>query len=379
MARKPIMIMGCTSDAGKSFLAVALCRHFANQGIRVAPFKALNMSNHAAVTLDGLEMGRAQYLQALAARTVPQVRMNPVLVKPSAETRSQVIVSGKADPLVSALSWTERKAHVWPAVCESLYSLMGDYDQIIIEGAGSPAEVNLRASDIANMSVAIESQAEVYLVADIDRGGAFAHLLGTWMCLEAAERALIRGFVLNKFRGDAVLLDPAIDWLYERTGVRIVATVPQIQHLLPEEDTFHHRGQRSRHKINIALITYPYASNLDEFDPLIFENGVEVIPLRHMCSLTGFDAVILPGSKNSAASLRYLRQNGLVAEITNAASRGVPVLGICGGMQMLGRHIADPYEIEGGDVSGLGLLDLTTTLCMDKITSPAPRWLAGRN
>ena len=348
MAHKPIMIMGCTSDAGKSFLVAALCRHFANRGRRVAPFKAQNMSNNAAVTAAGLEMGRAQYLQALAARAVPDVQMNPVLLKPSSDTSSQVIVLGKVDPAISALPWMNRKARLWPVVCEALHRLMAEYDQVIIEGAGSPAEVNLRPGDIVNMSVALECQADVYLVADIDRGGAFAHLLGTWMCLADDERALVRGFVLNKFRGDPALLGNAMDWLQERTGV------------------------------NIALIAYPYASNLDEFDPLVYEAGVVVVPLRDRQSLRDFHAVILPGSKNTAASFRYLHQTGLAAEVLQAAANGVPVFGVCGGLQLLGRHIADPHGIESGDQPGLGLLDVTTTLAVDKTTRQCQvRWLEG--
>jgi len=372
------MIMGCTSDAGKSFLVAALCRHFANRGWRVAPFKAQNMSNNAAVTADGLEMGRAQYLQALAARVLPQVRMNPILLKPSAETFSQVIVLGKVDTAISAMPWMDRKSRLWPVVCQALHGLMDEYDQVIIEGAGSPAEVNLRRGDIVNMSVALECQADVYLVADIDRGGAFAHLLGTWMCLEAEERALIRGFVLNKFRGDQKLLGNAMDWLQERTGVPTAAIVPMIRHRLPEEDTLHHRSQRSRDKINIALVAYPYASNLDEFDPLIYQTGVNVVPLRDRCRLSEFQAVILPGSKNTAESLRYLQQSGLAEEVLAAASAGVPIFGVCGGMQLLGRHITDPHGIEGGDMAGLGLLDVTTTLALDKTTRQRQvRWNNG--
>src|SRR5258708_5602959 len=214
---KPIMIMGCTSDAGKSFLVTVLCRHFANRGVRVAPFKAQNMSNNAAVTPDGLEIGRAQYVQALAARTIPCTHMNPVLLKPSADMYSQVIVLGKYDPEGSAMPWNERRDRLWPVVQASLRRLLESYDQVVIEGAGSPAEVNLRASDIVNMAVALECQADVYLVADIDRGGAFAHLLGTWSCLEPREQALIKGFVLNKFRGERSLLGNAMDWLQART------------------------------------------------------------------------------------------------------------------------------------------------------------------
>jgi len=392
------MLLGCTSDAGKSFLAAGLCRLFANHGRRVAPFKAQNMSNNAAVTPDGLEMGRAQYLQALAARAVPQARMNPVLLKPSADTYSQVVVMGRVEPEISALPWLERKERLWPVVRSALHSLLDEYEQVIIEGAGSPAEVNLRQSDIVNMAVALECGAECYLIADIDRGGAFAHLLGTYACLAADERALIKGFVLNKFRGDPALLGNAMDWLRERTGVPTVAIVPLIRHALPEEDTLHHRAQPAAGQVNVALIVYPYASNLDEFDPLIHEPGVTVVPLRDRLQLApqrrpatkgrhpavafgglaGFDAIILPGSKNTAESLRYLERTGLAAEVLAAAERGQTILGVCGGLQLLGRQIDDPQHIESGSVPGLGLLDVTTTLAAQKTTRQRQAcWLAG--
>ena len=364
----PIMIMGCSSDAGKSFVVTALCRHLANRGVRVAPFKAQNMSNNAAVTPDGAEIGRAQYLQALAARLTPQARMNPVLLKPSADTESQVIVMGRVDPLISAMPWLERQPRLWPIVREALHSLMHDYEQVIIEGGGSPAEINLRASDIVNMRVARECQADVYLVADIDRGGAFAHLLGTWHCLETEEQALVKGFILNKFRGDPALLGDAMGWLHERTGIPTVALLPMVRHTLPEEDTLHHRAQPDMQQINLALIVYPYASNLDEFDPLVHEPGVTVVPMRGCERLDSYHAILLPGSKNTVASLRYLRQSGLAAELSRAVQRGVPVLGICGGLQLLGREIHDPHHIESGDCPGLGLLDLTTTLVPNKTT-----------
>jgi len=376
MTNRPIMIMGCTSDAGKSFLVTALCRYFANQGLRVAPFKAQNMSNNAAVTPDGLEIGRAQYLQAIAARATPQARMNPVLLKPSAETYSQVVVLGKFNPEISALPWLARKQRLWPLVCDALHSLLRDYDQVVIEGAGSPAEVNLRQSDIVNMSVALECGAAVYLVSDIDRGGSFAHLLGTWMCLAGEEQALIKGFVLNKFRGDQALLGNAMDWLQARTGVPTVAIVPMIHHALPDEDTFHHRATAVAGQINIALLLYPYASNLDEFDPLIHAAGVNVVPIRTLTRLDAFQAIILPGSKNTVESLHYLRQSGLAAEVGRAAASGKLMLGVCGGMQLLGRQIFDPHQLESGDSEGLGLLDLTTTLAPHKITQQrATRWL----
>jgi len=366
--RKPLMILGCSSDAGKSFLVATLCRHFSNRGLRVAPFKAQNMSNNAAVTRQGLEIGRAQYFQALAARTEPDVRMNPVLLKPSADTCSQVVVMGKPALDIGATPWMERRARLWPIVTEALHSLIASFDQVVIEGAGSPAEINLRKGDIVNMAVALECHADVYIVVDIDLGGAFAHLLGTWHCLAPEERALVRGFVLNKFRGDQALLGNALDWLQKLTGVPTVAIVPMIPNTLPEEDTLHHRARRALRKINIALIAYPYASNLDEFDALVHETSVRVVPVRDLASLEDFHAIILPGSKNSAESLRYLRENGLGAEIVRAARQGTAVLGVCGGMQMLGRHILDPARLEGGDIAGLGLLDLSTTIEAEKTT-----------
>jgi adenosylcobyric acid synthase len=266
------------------------------------------------------------------------------------------------------MPWLERQPRLWPVVREALHSLLHDYEQVVIEGGGSPAEINLRTSDIVNMRVARACQADVYLVADIDRGGAFAHLLGTWHCLEAEEQARVKGFILNKFRGDRALLGNAMDWLYERTGIPTVALLPLVRHTLPEEDTLHHRAQPEAHQINLALVVYPYASNLDEFDPLVHAPGVTVVPIRDCARLEAYHAILLPGSKNTVASLRYLRQSGLAAEISRAAQRGVPVLGICGGLQLLGREIHDPHHIESGDCPGLGLLDLTTTLVPDKTT-----------
>ena len=362
------MIMGCTSDAGKSLLVAALCRAYADRGLHVAPFKAQNMSNNAAVTPDGAEIGRAQYLQALAARVTPEARHNPVLLKPSADTFSQVVVMGRFDPVMTAAPWMDRGPRLWPVVRDALNSLIADSDLVVIEGAGSPAEVNLRATDIVNMRVALECGADVYLVADIDRGGAFAHLLGTWMCLEPAERALIRGFVLNKFRGDPALLGNAMDWLEEQTSVPTVAIVPMLRHHLPEEDAFHHAAVPVAGDVNIGLVLYPYASNFDEFDPLLHEPGVTLVPVREAGPLDGFDALVLPGSKNTAASLRYLRGSGLGEELGRAASAGIPIIGVCGGMQLLGHRIEDPHGLEGGDLDGLGLLDVTTTLAADKTT-----------
>lgn len=365
---RPIMLMGCTSDAGKSFLTAGICRLLANRGVRVAPFKAQNMSNNAAITPDGDEIGRAQYLQAVAARVTPQARLNPILLKPSSDTQSQVIVMGKPDPVVATIPWMQRRDRLWPVVKAALQSLLADFDQVVIEGAGSPAEINLREGDIVNMSVALECQAGVYLISDIDRGGSFAHLLGTWECLSEPERKLVKGFVLNKFRGDPTLLGFAPAWLEEKTGVPVVAVIPMLPHLLPEEDAFHYRGDRRAGTVNIALVGYPYASNLDEFDALIHTPGVTLVPVRERRELLDFAAVLLPGSKNTAASLEYLRGSGLAHEISRAARQGVMVAGICGGMQMLGETLADPQGLEGGGMQGLGLLPITTTLEREKVT-----------
>jgi adenosylcobyric acid synthase len=353
-ARTPVMILGCTSDAGKSFLVMGLCRAFANRGVRVAPFKAQNMSNNAAVTVDGLEIGRAQYAQALAARVTPEVRMNPILIKPLSDTRGAVIMNGLPAPEVEALPWTERQSLTWPVVESSLRSLMDDFELVVIEGAGSPAEVNLRSSDIVNMRVAKAVSAHSYLISDIDKGGSFAHLLGTWHCLEPDEQQLLKGFVLNKFRGDAALLGNATSWLEERTGVPTVAVVPWIHHQLPEEDRLIVRNTNSApsgdaaKQVCIGIVLYPYGSNTDEFDALGADPAVAVETVRANSALTRFDAVILPGSRNVAASTEWLRSSGMAKEIEMFVRRGGAVLGICGGMQILGREINDPHGLEGG-------------------------------
>ena len=384
--RAPIMILGCTSDAGKSFLAMGLCRALSNRGIRVAPFKAQNMSNNAAVTADGLEIGRAQYAQALAARVEPDDRMNPILIKPLSDVRGALIMNGRPAPEIEAVPWMERSQFTWPVVESSLQSLIDEFDVVVIEGAGSPAEVNLRASDIVNMRVALAVGAHSYLCSDIDRGGSFAHLLGTWHCLAAEEQALLKGFVLNKFRGDPLLLGDALSWLEAKTGVPTVAVVPWIHHQLPEEDRlivrnadrtatseFPESSESSESfgsSVRVGIVLYPYASNTDEFDALGSVDGVSVATIRSGGSLDGFDAVILPGSRNVAESIQWLRSVGLGSELARMAQRGGSVFGICGGMQMLGDWIKDPHNLEGGDVEGFGLLQITTEFAIEKVTRP---------
>ncbi|MFC6619144.1 cobyric acid synthase [Deinococcus radiophilus] len=354
------MVQGCTSNAGKSYLASALCRILADEGLRVAPFKAQNMSNNAGVTPAGLEMGRAQLVQARAARVVPDVRMNPVLLKPEADTRSQVVLMGQASAELTNLPWRERKPKLWPHVQDALHSLMDQFDVVVIEGAGSPAEVNLRQSDIVNMRIAREVNAAVLLAADIDRGGAFAHLLGTWHCLVPEEKALLKGFILNRFRGDARLLAPAPQWLEEQTGIPTVGVVPWLDIPLPEEDGVaveRAEGREQRAEGFVAVARLPRISNLDEFAPL----GDLVRWVARPEELAGARAVILPGSKSTAADLAWLRSSGLAAGISRLAAQGVPVLGVCGGLQMLGTRITDPHGVESEEeVTGLGLLDIQT-------------------
>lgn len=372
-----VMVLGTTSGAGKSWLTTALCRWYSNQGLRVAPFKAQNMSNNARV-VQGLspegaqgaapwaEIGSAQYFQAIAARAQPDVRMNPVLLKPEADTRSQVVLLGQVSPTLTNMPWRGRSEHVWPHITAALDALRAQYDVIVIEGAGSPAEINLHASDIVNMRVARHVQARCLLVSDIDRGGAFAHLYGTWALLPAQEQALIHGFVLNKFRGDAALLDPAPRMLQDLTGIPTVATIPmQWRHGLPEEDGVFDDRTLTPGSVHttIAVLAYPRISNLDEFQPLKNVPGLRLLWARSPADIAGLqphDCIVLPGSKSTAADLAWLREQRLDSTIAAHAHRGGRVLGICGGLQMLGEALIDTHGIDG-NAPGLGLLPLVTT------------------
>lgn len=367
-----VMVLGTSSNAGKSWVATALCAWYRAQGYKVAPFKAQNMSNNARVvaTPDGQwgEIGTAQYLQALAAGCVPDVRMNPLLLKPEADTRSQVVLLGQVDAALSAMPWRGRSQHVWPQIAQALDSLRAENDVVVIEGAGSPAEINLHSSDVVNMRVARHGQAHCLLVADIDRGGAFAHLYGTWALLPPEEQALLRGFVLNKFRGDARLLAPAPQMLQERTGVPTVATIPmQWNHGLPEEDGVFDARSTGAGAIHttVAIVAYPRMSNHDEFQPLLNLPGVRVVWARSPAQLQGADWVILPGSKATAADLDWMRRQGLDAAVVAHAHAGRRVLGICGGLQMLGEALIDLHGVDG-NAAGLGLLPLVTLFAPDK-------------
>ncbi len=356
-----VMVLGTTSGAGKSWLTTALCRWYARQGLKVAPFKAQNMSNNARVVAGG-EIGSAQYFQALAARAVPDVRMNPLLLKPERDTHSQVVLLGQVSTELSDMPWRGRSATVWPAIAKALDELRAENDVVVIEGAGSPAEINLSSSDIVNMRVARHADARCLLVTDIDRGGAFAHLYGTWALLEEAERKLIHGFVLNKFRGDASLLAPGPQMLQQLTGIPTVATLPMWwQHGLPEEDgVFDDRSTAAGAVTRtIAVIAYPRISNLDEFQPLKNMPGVRLAWARSPADVAQADWIILPGSKHTSSDLAWLRAQGLDRAIAQHAERGGAVLGICGGLQMLGEALIDTHGIDG-NAPGLGLLPLVT-------------------
>ncbi|MGB3071996.1 MAG: cobyric acid synthase [Ottowia sp.] len=386
-AARCVMVLGTSSGAGKSWITTALCRHYANQGLKVAPFKAQNMSNNARVVASGAgapgqssgEIGSAQYFQALAARAEPDVRMNPLLLKPEADTHSQVVLLGQVSRELTQLPWRGRSEHVWPQIAAALDALRAENDVVVIEGAGSPAEINLMASDVVNLRVARHADARCLLVSDIDRGGAFAHLYGTWALLPEEDRARIKGFVLNKFRGDATLLAPAPEQLEQLTGVPTVAVVPmRFGHGLPEEDGMFDEAQYpgpneeqgggpasyARHPAlrRVAIIAYPRISNLDEFQPLKNVPGLQVTWARTPSQVQGADTIILPGSKATASDLAWLRAQGLDASIAEHAAQGSRVLGICGGLQMLGEALIDLHGVESlANGPGLGLLPLVTS------------------
>jgi adenosylcobyric acid synthase len=374
MTAKCIMVLGTTSGAGKSWLTTALCRYYARQGLKVAPFKAQNMSNNARVVASENgqgEIGSAQYFQALAANAVPDVRMNPLLLKPERDTHSQVVLMGQVNEELSAMPWRGRSLKVWPQIAAALDALRAENDVVVIEGAGSPAEINLAASDVVNMRVAQHGDAACLLVTDIDRGGAFAHLYGTWALLPEDQRGLIKGFVLNKFRGDATLLAPAPQMLQELTGIPTVATLPMWwQHGLPEEDGVFDDRSVAKGAVNltVAVVAYPRISNLDEFQPLKNIPGLRLQWVRspsELAGLTPSDWIILPGSKHTSGDLAWLRAQGLDAAIARHAEQGGAVLGVCGGLQMLGEALIDPHGIDG-NAPGLGLLPLVTVFAEDK-------------
>ncbi|HJR94454.1 MAG TPA: cobyric acid synthase [Gaiellaceae bacterium] len=359
-----LSVQGVSSFSGKSFLVTALARAFSRRGTRVAPFKAQNMSNNARV-VDGGEIGVAQYLQALAAGIEPDVRMNPILVKPEGDDRSQVVVLGRVHHDASRQRWRERPPSLWPVAEQALHELLREYELVILEGAGSPAETNLRSTDLSNMRSAHAADAPVLLVADIDRGGAFAHLFGTWALVTGDDRRRLSGFVLNKFRGDERLLAPAPEGLERETGMAYAGLLPFVEHGLPDEDGAAPPIPRPG-RPRVAVVRYPTASNLDEFKAL--EQAVDLVWARRPEDLEGVELVVLPGSKQVAADLAWLRARGFDAAIARTARDGTRVLGICGGLQMLGEEIADPVGVDGNAV-GLGLLPVRTTFAATKRTA----------
>jgi len=370
------MVQGTGSSVGKSILVTALCRIFKQEGLKVAPFKAQNMSLNSFVTADGGEIGRAQVVQAEAAGIAPTVEMNPVLLKPESDQNAQIIVRGKVLTRIAAMDFPQLKSELWRAITESLDQLRRNYDVVVIEGAGSPAEINLKERDLVNMKVALYCNAPVLLAADIDRGGIFAALVGTMELLEADERARIKAFIVNKFRGDVSLLTPGLDWLEARTGVPVAGVVPYYHDIhIAEEDSVslekrHALKTRRDFNLDIAVIALPHIANFDDFDPFEREPGVRLRYVEPGDALGDPDLVILPGSKATVADLDYLRRVGREQEIIGAASNGVPIIGICAGYQMLGSVIHDPNHIESAQAltAGMGILPVATRFVSRKST-----------
>jgi cobyric acid synthase CobQ/L-threonine-O-3-phosphate decarboxylase len=372
---RPLMFQGTSSNAGKSVLTAALCRILLQDGVRVAPFKAQNMSLNSFVTRDGLEMGRAQVVQAQAARLDPDVRMNPVLLKPNSDTGSQVIVHGRSVGNMDVMTYLRYKETAMQAAHASYDSLAADYDVILLEGAGSPGEVNLKRHDIVNMGMARYAQAPVLLVGDIDRGGVYASFVGTMEVLNEWERALVAGFVVNRFRGQASLLQAAHDYVMAHTGREVLGVVPYLKNLgIPEEDSVSFKEGLFRcdrpagDHVEIALISLPHISNFTDIEPLAAEPDMYLRVVERVEDLGRPQAIILPGSKNVIHDLAALRSCGLADAIQRLAAEGCEIIGVCGGYQMLGTTIEDPLAIESnqGTIAGLGLLPMTTVLAADK-------------
>ena len=364
---KVIMVQGTMSNAGKSLLAAGLCRIFRQDGYRVAPFKSQNMALNSFVTSEGLEMGRAQVMQAEASGIEPLAAMNPILLKPTDDEGSQVVVNGRPIGNMKARDYFAYKKELIPVIRDAFRSLETKADIIVVEGAGSPAEINLKENDIVNMGLAEMLDAPVILVGDIDRGGVFAQLLGTLMLLEDRERERIGGLVINKFRGDASLLDSGIQMLEEKGGVPVVGLVPYMDVRLEDEDSLSERLTRTaRGRIDIAVIRLPKLSNFTDMD--VFEQFSEVA-VRYVDRAQDLgtpDLIILPGSKSTIGDLRWLKDRGFADRVRECAVAGIPVIGICGGYQMLGERVSDPDGVEGGgEVAGLGLLPVTTVLAGD--------------
>jgi adenosylcobyric acid synthase len=370
MSARVLMVQGCTSDAGKSTVVAALCRWLARRGVRVAPFKPQNMALNAAVTVDGGEIGRAQAVQAQAAGVPPHTDFNPVLLKPNSDTGAQVIVHGHPVGNMDAVGYHAYKRVAMDAVLASHARLAAAYDAIVVEGAGSPAEVNLRERDIANMGYAEAVDCPVILVADIDRGGVFAHLVGTLAVLAPSERERIVGFVINRFRGDIALLQPGLDWLERETGKPVLGVLPYLHGLVLEAEDALPRSlvARERARLRIAVPSLPRISNHNDIDALRAHPDVECVFVGPGDAFPACDVVILPGSKSTRADLAWLRERGWDTAILRHVRYGGYVMGICGGFQMLGHAVHDPDGIEGppGSTAGLGLLDMETVMTPEK-------------
>ena len=381
MNARALAVLGTGSDVGKSLITAGLCRLFHRAGIKVAPFKAQNMSNNSFVTPDGKEIGRAQALQAQACGLDPDADMNPILMKPESDRSAQIVVQGNVWGKAEARTYFEQRTELAARVRESYERLANRYELMVIEGAGSAAEMNLRDRDLANWSAVDMADARVVLVADIDRGGVFAQVIGTLDLLAPHERARVVGIIINKFRGDATLFDDGVRFIEQRTGLPVLGVVPMLRGLiLDQEDAVdvesHRHARFVKGRVNIAVVLLPRMSNFTDFNPLIAEDDVVVRYAATPAELDGADVMVIPGSKNTIDDLAYLHQSGFAASITRHASGGGEIVGICGGYQMLGRSIADPDGVEaGGEVEGFGLLDVTTRLATTKTT----HWVEGES
>ncbi|MBO4365403.1 MAG: cobyric acid synthase [Eggerthellaceae bacterium] len=363
MSAKPIMVVGTMSGAGKSLLVAGLCRVFAQDGYRAAPFKSQNMALNSSITATGAEMGRAQVMQAEAAGIEPEAAMNPILLKPTNDTGSQVIVNGQVLGQMSATEYYDYKHNLKPQIMDAYNDLANRFDIIVIEGAGSPAEVNLKEDDIVNMGMAKMAKAPVLLVGDIDRGGVFAQLLGTLMLLDPDEQDMCKALVVNKFRGDKTILDPGLDILRERSGLPIAGVIPYTLLDIDDEDSLSSRldVKGTAALVDIAVVRLPKISNFTDFIALDAIEGVGVRYVQRATELRDPDLIIIPGTKNTLADLKWMRESGVEAAILKRAAAGTPVFGVCGGYQMLGREVSDPFGAEGGGtMRGMGLLPMRT-------------------
>ncbi|VXC38860.1 cobyric acid synthase [Aeromicrobium sp. 9AM] len=369
-----LLVAGTTSDAGKSIVTTGLCRAFARRGLKVAPYKAQNMSNNSMVCGDGAEIGRAQWIQALAAGVVPEAAMNPVLLKPGGDRKSHVVVMGQPAGEISSAEFIGGRTHLAAAAHAAYDDLAARFDFVVSEGAGSPAEINLRAGDYVNMGLARHADIPTVVVGDIDRGGVFAAMYGTVALLEPADQRLVAGFVVNKFRGDETLLRPGLDRLEALTGRRVFGVLPWSPDVwLDSEDALDLEGRRSADRdgaVRVAVVRMPRISNFTDVDALGLEPGVDVVFAGKPQDLSGADVIVLPGTRATISDLAWLRSRGLDHAVLRHAKAGLPVMGICGGFQMLGRRVSDPDGVEGeagASVEGLGLLDVTTTFRRDKV------------